>query len=195
MKYAAAALAALALSTGANAATTVDVSGSTNSSLDGSNGVSVELGAGTYVLTFIQQQFTAFNRWSSSDGCNASGASCSQGFENSVNYIIGGVTYNFGDGQGGYGPLPSGGYFDTAANSLTHSSTYTTQFTLADAGSVKFFIYDDYIGDNQGGVSLSISPLAAAVPEPATWAMMILGFGLVGGALRRRRSTVALAAA
>ena len=26
----------------------------------------------------------------------------------------------------------------------------------------------------------------AAVPEPATWAMMILGFGLVGGALRRR---------
>ncbi len=27
-----------------------------------------------------------------------------------------------------------------------------------------------------------------AVPEPATWAMMIGGFGLVGGALRRRRS-------
>ncbi|MEH3122164.1 MAG: PEPxxWA-CTERM sorting domain-containing protein [Sphingomonas phyllosphaerae] len=29
---------------------------------------------------------------------------------------------------------------------------------------------------------------AGAVPEPATWAMMILGFGLVGGALRRRRA-------
>lgn len=27
----------------------------------------------------------------------------------------------------------------------------------------------------------------AAVPEPATWAMMIGGFGLVGGAMRRRR--------
>jgi hypothetical protein len=26
----------------------------------------------------------------------------------------------------------------------------------------------------------------AAVPEPATWAMMLVGFGLVGGALRRR---------
>ena len=26
----------------------------------------------------------------------------------------------------------------------------------------------------------------AVVPEPATWAMMILGFGLVGGAMRRR---------
>ncbi len=28
------------------------------------------------------------------------------------------------------------------------------------------------------------------VPEPATWAMMIAGFGLVGGAMRRRRETV-----
>ena len=27
-----------------------------------------------------------------------------------------------------------------------------------------------------------------SVPEPATWAMMILGFGLVGGAMRRRAS-------
>jgi hypothetical protein len=26
----------------------------------------------------------------------------------------------------------------------------------------------------------------AAVPEPATWALLILGFGLVGGALRRK---------
>ena len=26
-----------------------------------------------------------------------------------------------------------------------------------------------------------------AVPEPATWAMMILGFGLIGGVLRARR--------
>jgi hypothetical protein len=30
---------------------------------------------------------------------------------------------------------------------------------------------------------------AAAVPEPATWAMMILGFGGVGGVMRRQRRT------
>jgi hypothetical protein len=29
-----------------------------------------------------------------------------------------------------------------------------------------------------------------AVPEPATWLMMIMGFGLVGAAMRRKRETV-----
>ncbi len=33
-------------------------------------------------------------------------------------------------------------------------------------------------------------PGTGAVPEPATWAMMILGFGFVGGALRRQRQAV-----
>lgn len=31
------------------------------------------------------------------------------------------------------------------------------------------------------------APVAGGVPEPATWATMILGFGLAGAALRRRR--------
>jgi hypothetical protein len=34
----------------------------------------------------------------------------------------------------------------------------------------------------------------AAVPEPASWAMLIAGFGLVGGAARRRRQTALTAA-
>lgn len=33
------------------------------------------------------------------------------------------------------------------------------------------------------------------VPEPTTWAMMLTGFGLLGGALRRRRSSAGLARA
>jgi hypothetical protein len=33
------------------------------------------------------------------------------------------------------------------------------------------------------------------VPEPATWAMMLLGFGAIGWQLRRRRSSLALAQA
>lgn len=38
-----------------------------------------------------------------------------------------------------------------------------------------------------------IQSVATAVPEPAAWAMMISGFGLMGAALRRRRVTVAYA--
>ncbi len=37
--------------------------------------------------------------------------------------------------------------------------------------------------------------LTPPVPEPAVWAMMISGFGLAGGALRRRRKAVSSAAA
>jgi len=41
----------------------------------------------------------------------------------------------------------------------------------------------------QQAISIEISRLTglAAVPEPATWGMMIAGFGLVGAALRRQR--------
>lgn len=37
----------------------------------------------------------------------------------------------------------------------------------------------------------STAPAVAAVPEPATWAMMLLGFGMIGAAARRRRLTLA----
>jgi PEP-CTERM motif len=41
-----------------------------------------------------------------------------------------------------------------------------------------------------GRSELTISQFAAGgVPEPTTWAMLILGFGMVGGAIRYRRRT------
>ena len=39
-------------------------------------------------------------------------------------------------------------------------------------------------------VGSASGPGAGAVPEPATWALFILGFGAVGGALRRRSNRV-----
>jgi hypothetical protein len=42
--------------------------------------------------------------------------------------------------------------------------------------------------DSTGGYLDDITISTAAVPEPATWAMMILGFGLVGAGMRRRRT-------
>jgi hypothetical protein len=50
----------------------------------------------------------------------------------------------------------------------------------------------DNVRFNFADLSASYNFAVAAVPEPATWAMMIGGFGFIGGALRsRRRSTVA----
>ncbi len=53
-------------------------------------------------------------------------------------------------------------------------------------------------GFNTGidNISFSINPVInGAVPEPATWAMMLFGFGLVGSAMRRRTATGVVAIA
>lgn len=42
-------------------------------------------------------------------------------------------------------------------------------------------------------VETVLPPPTPAVPEPATWAMMLAGFGLIGGALRNRAARPALA--
>lgn len=44
---------------------------------------------------------------------------------------------------------------------------------------------------DDGPVSLQQIPVTNSVPEPATWAMLVAGFGLLGGALRRRARLVA----
>ena len=41
-----------------------------------------------------------------------------------------------------------------------------------------------------GPVAFTLQQTTPAVPEPATWAMMLIGFGMVGTDLRRRRQTV-----
>lgn len=50
-------------------------------------------------------------------------------------------------------------------------------------GSANFIVFDDVtLGSATPGQQ-------GAVPEPATWAMMLLGFGAVGFAMRRRKQT------
>jgi uncharacterized protein YjiK len=62
--------------------------------------------------------------------------------------------------------------------------------TLDQSGNI-YLVSDDGDGPNQSYlVKLSYT---GAVPEPASWAMMISGFGLLGGAVRRRKAAVAFA--
>ena len=67
-------------------------------------------------------------------------------------------------------------------------------FTRAAAQSVNFFVLDYPYNDNSGGVSLNVTSVTSAVPEPSTWAMMILGFAALGFTAYRRTSRPSLAA-
>jgi hypothetical protein len=61
---------------------------------------------------------------------------------------------------------------------------YTNATSFADPPVASIF-------DSSGDVSFASVFLPAGVPEPATWAMMLLGFGAAGAMLRRRPSVVA----
>ena len=59
------------------------------------------------------------------------------------------------------------------------------EFTTFEPDFFYGFTVFDVAGDN-----FSVDFAAGAIPEPASWAMMIGGFGLVGGAVRSRRRAV-----
>ena len=65
--------------------------------------------------------------------------------------------------------------------------------TAWNTGALDLFYWDGYSADNSGNIKFdiagaSINPNGGAVPEPTTWAMMLIGFGAVGFGLRRRKS-------
>jgi hypothetical protein len=84
--------------------------------------------------------------------------------------------------------------FDGGASSETRAfdnlaGFQTFTFNTGPVTSVRISADSAFAIDN-----VVLNSPAAAVPEPASWAMMLGGFGLVGGAMRRRqRSKVAFA--
>jgi hypothetical protein len=83
------------------------------------------------------------------------------------------------------GATGTSGFFGLISSTPFTSATITNNFFggyISDEG------MDNFITNGQG----SANP---AVPEPATWAMMIIGVGATGAAMRRRRSTKATLAA
>lgn len=68
--------------------------------------------------------------------------------------------------------------------------TYSYSF-IANASGAFQLGFGTLSADNIGPVLDNVLVTQAAVPEPATWAMLIVGFGLVGAASRRRRPLAA----
>lgn len=69
-------------------------------------------------------------------------------------------------------------------------TSYGISFVAGNAGTLTAFIATAST-DNVGPVLDNFSLSIGAVPEPASWAMMITGFGLVGVAARSRRARTA----
>lgn len=84
-------------------------------------------------------------------------------------------------------------YIGFQINTLLNPFTY--QYYYFDVGAFGApGSYDAMVFGEQQGAHLDVSRVSDAVPEPATWAMMLLGFGLIGGAMRSARRRPALIA-
>jgi PEP-CTERM motif len=74
-------------------------------------------------------------------------------------------------------------YLTPASFGLEPGTDFVT-LSSPDANSIRInFLTADSPGDH---FRIITAAPVAAVPEPATWALMILGFGLIGGAIRQR---------
>ncbi len=88
---------------------------------------------------------------------------------------------------------------DGLSDSITHTGgsnanlawQYYSGSFVADSASATLTFVNTAGATNEGVFLDAVS--VVAVPEPSTWAMLILGFGVLGGALRRRTQATAFA--
>jgi hypothetical protein len=160
----------------------VDLDGSTNNS-GLTSSASYAFGAGQRMeLSFL---FSGNQRGGADDSFevrfNLSGFNTGTYGYNST--ALGSLTFSFASNEIGF--------LITGVPSGFGPTDFTLFFTADNAGSASFS-FEDFGNDNVGIVIDNVA--LAAVPEPSTWAMLILGFGVVGAAARRRRSAQRIAA-
>jgi hypothetical protein len=99
-------------------------------------------------------------------------------FENT----LGGTILNFSD--------PTNPFTSFSFVSNTGFSGFdASDISLSGAGVLTLDLRDT---NNAQGARITLQlNNTGAVPEPATWAMMLLGFGAIGGAMRRRQRALA----
>ena len=205
MKKALVALAALAASSAANAAVTINF-GSPSGNLGNTHAYT------SGPLTVTASGFTAANVATALYGKNGGGDEVGLGLandpsgDNEIYYgmgyvqldvsalfgLVSSITFSTNSTTDGeqwsiFGSNVSGSYSGSALLTGTNESTAT----LPSFGTYKYY---DFVSTSQsGGKNFLITGLTMTpVPEPATWATMLLGFGMIGGSLRyRRRKPVA----
>lgn len=104
--------------------------------------------------------------------------------------------------DGTLAPLGFGGTIITGlAGAATHVNTSANSTTVVLAlldptARFRQYLFTSRVGGDQlylgaRGQGYRIDSISGTVPEPASWAMLITGFGIVGVAARRRRGLIA----
>lgn len=88
--------------------------------------------------------------------------------------------------QGSSGGIKSDKLDGATIVSGSFGSSTLSQFFSAGSGERLTVGYSD--------VKWSLMPISAAVPEPSTWMMLILGFGAIGATMRSKRRAAAFSA-
>ncbi|OJY70007.1 MAG: hypothetical protein BGP16_09895 [Sphingobium sp. 66-54] len=126
--------------------------------------------------------YYSFNHWETPNGSNPCADGNPHGSGVNVNGCADNVRVNFLQDSGSF-TLDGFEYaLDVEGFLLPNGSEATTFWTKEKATNT---------AELQGRVVLR--SLAGAVPEPATWAMMIGGFAIAGASLRRRKTAVSFA--
>lgn len=85
------------------------------------------------------------------------------------------------------GTVAVGGSFDFASPIDGFYLRGIDPVNMLDPASATAFVFG-LVFDQSGTMTVTQIPFAESVPEPASWAMMIAGFGIAGAAMRTRRS-------
>jgi hypothetical protein len=138
---------------------------------------SITLTAGVYT----------FSAWVANSCCNIPGISTADNLPIlTFTGTIGTLSQGLGSGTV---PLDNPGTWHQIFSTFTVTDTTTGMLTLRNsqnAAQGNDFGVDDIV--------LNVGPLpVSGVPEAATWGMMVLGFGAIGAASRRRRTSLTFA--
>ena len=165
--------------------------------------VSPVTAARTFSFEAVSQNFTATGTLTTTEQANRVGYAGNTGYR--ITDISGSVNSNAITGLLSPGSYPVD-FTPSNDNILLTSAPYLDlagfSFTIDSGPSPINIYYDDGysfvrgVNENRRGevTSFTVREVTGAVPEPATWAMFIGGFGAIGGMMRRRqRVTVSFA--
>ncbi len=88
-----------------------------------------------------------------------------------------------------FSALLTGAVTNSGGGSVFFNFDDTARLFTSSAGPFSLLINDIGVSAGSSGAIIS-GQLQAAVPEPGTWAMMLLGFGAIGYSMRRRRKPI-----